>query len=175
MKLLRTALGLEMGPFSALCAVCSLVISSGPALARNYGMGGCGLGSLVVSNKTWNAQTTAHTTNGTGTQTFGITSGTSNCTPDEQKSAARIRAEIFVSTNLNDLEKDIARGQGPTLQALGNLFGCSETARASLGEVLQDNHSVIFASPGGGAVLETITRVIDADQDLPHQCLKIPA
>src|SRR6266545_2071443 len=46
----------------------------------SYGLAGCGLGSMLIGSKPGIVQIFAATTNGSfGTQTFGITSGTSNC------------------------------------------------------------------------------------------------
>ena len=46
----------------------------------NYGDAGCGLGSILFGAKPGFVQVFAATTNGTfGSQTFGITTGTSNC------------------------------------------------------------------------------------------------
>ncbi|HYG66757.1 MAG TPA: DUF3015 family protein, partial [Anaeromyxobacteraceae bacterium] len=45
-----------------------------------YGAAGCGLGSMAFGNTPGAVQILASTTNGLfGTQTFGITTGTSNC------------------------------------------------------------------------------------------------
>jgi hypothetical protein len=149
--------------------------SSTSALARNYGMAGCGLGSVVVSGRSAGSQITAATTNGTGIKTFGITSGTSNCTGDGNKTAARIRQEYFVIANLNDLEKDISRGGGAVVENLGKMMGCSNDGIVEASAVLQQNHSVIFAAPGGSAVLETIARVLENDSQTAAQCSKIRA
>src|SRR3954469_2639303 len=53
----------------------------GPRYGAWYGMAGCGLGSLIFGPvNSPGAQILAATTNSTfGSQTFGITSGTSNC------------------------------------------------------------------------------------------------
>jgi hypothetical protein len=148
---------------------------SSVAHARNYGMAGCGLGSVFISGRDVGAQSSAATTNGTGIQTFGITSGTSNCTPDQQKSAARIKQEYFVTTNLVDLEKEVSRGGGTVVENLGKMMGCSGENMSAFGTVLQENYSVIFAAPGGSAVLETIARVLEKDADLSSQCSNIRA
>src|SRR6266571_3742686 len=42
-----------------------------------YGAAGCGLGSMVFGNQPGGVQVLAATTNATGIQTFGITTGTS--------------------------------------------------------------------------------------------------
>ncbi len=54
--------------------------SSPQASAAPYGTAGCGLGSIVIGSKPGMMQIFAATTNGTSaSQSFGITSGTSNC------------------------------------------------------------------------------------------------
>ena len=62
-------------------SIISVVIALGAptaALAAPYGMAGCGLGSMLFGDG--GLQTSAATTNGiVANQSFGITSGTSNC------------------------------------------------------------------------------------------------
>ena len=60
-------------------AAAILVAFGAVAFAEDYGSAGCGLGSLVFKQND-GTQILAATTNGTfGSQTFGITFGTSNC------------------------------------------------------------------------------------------------
>ena len=106
---------------------------------------GCGLGSIIFKNKNGLiSQTLAVTTNGTsGNQTFGITSGTSNC---QQFSgiASNERINTFVSQNLDNLAIDIARGSGEYLNTFAVLMDVSETQRAGFYSKLQSNFSRIF-------------------------------
>ena len=65
--------------------------------ARNYGMAGCGLGSMIIGKE--GGQIFAATTNGTAyNQTFGISAGTSNC---DDSAAAEVadRMDKFVVAN----------------------------------------------------------------------------
>ena len=63
------------------------------------------------------------TTNGTfGSQTFGISFGTSGCTNDG-KVWAEHKTESFVATTFENLAEDMARGQGEHLTALAILLG----------------------------------------------------
>jgi hypothetical protein len=63
------------------------------------------------------------TTNGTfGSQTFGISFGTSGCTNDG-KVWAKHRTEFFVATTFGNLAEDMARGHGEHLTALAVLLG----------------------------------------------------
>ena len=109
---------------------------------RGYGTAGCGLGSLIFEPGSGFTQIFAATTNGSfGTQTFGITSGTSNCVDAEGGTAS---AKAFIETNRPAIAKDIARGQGETIDSLTRLGGCSD-ARA-VGASLQKNFEQVFPS-----------------------------
>lgn len=111
---------------------------------RGYGAAGCGLGSIIFDPGSGFTQVFAATTNGSfGTQTFGITSGTSNCAePARGEGAAR----AFIETNRVALAKDIARGSGETLAGLAQLAGCAEAVR--VGSHLQQRFAFIFPSAG---------------------------
>lgn len=88
---------------------------------QGYGMGGCGPGSMVFGDKKGMIQVLAAVTNNAySVQTFAISSGTSNC--GEQPKQAKM--DQFINVNKLSLEKDMARGQGESLTALGELMGC---------------------------------------------------
>lgn len=109
---------------------------------RGYGPAGCGLGSLIFEPNSGFTQIFAATTNGFfGSQTFGISSGTSNCTDTAGGSAS---AKAFVETNRTALAKDVARGQGETIDSLSRLGGCAD-ARA-VGASLQSRFDQVFSS-----------------------------
>src|SRR3954464_7446787 len=90
---------------NARWVIAALVLAAGAAHAdadvtvsgtkSTYGTAGCGLGSLVFGDQKGAIQILAATTNTTfGTQTFGITTGTSNCVDTAAGSAgARIFTE----------------------------------------------------------------------------------
>lgn len=105
-----------------------------------YGSAGCGLGSMVFGKEEGAMQVIAATLNGTGVQTFGITSGTSNC---GKGLFAKAEVNSFIQSNAVALEGDIARGQGETLSTLNNMLGCG----LQFGETLQQNYKSIYA-PG---------------------------
>ena len=113
-----------------------------PAVAGNYGMAGCGLGSIVFGNKPGFMQVFAATTNGLfGSQTFGITSGTSNCSSSAPGGMA---ARQFIETNRQAFAKDVSRGSGETIASLTVLSGCRDAA--AVGATLQRNFGTIFPS-----------------------------
>ena len=114
------------------------------ALAAGYGAAGCGLGSLVFDGKTdMISQVLAGTTNGTsGNQTFGITSGTSNCDASGIVLAEK-EQDIFVAQNFDSLAKDMASGQGEHLATLSAMMSCPVAEFASF---TQKNYDVLYAS-----------------------------
>src|SRR5437868_14162189 len=80
----------------------------------NQPMAGCGLGYLLLSNKDNSkvTQVLGATTNGTfGTQTFGISSGTSGCTEDGAVKLTKA-TEVYAEVNLDTLRREMAMGQG---------------------------------------------------------------
>jgi len=105
-----------------------------------YGPAGCGLGSLIFKPDSGVTQIFASTTNGLfSIQTFGITSGTSNCDVVPGKAAS---ARAFVEANRTALAKDIARGRGETIASLSELAGCADAR--NVGRKLQKNFKTIF-------------------------------
>jgi hypothetical protein len=150
--------------FSATSQAEDVEKSIGIRSNAGYGVAGCGLGSLVFEPSSKWTQIFAATTNGTfGTQTFGISSGTSNC---DHLSGGTASAEAFVETNRGALAKDIARGQGETLSSLGRLAGCQESAK--VGPSLQQNFKKIFPEAGmsDAEVGKAVVKVLKEDASL---------
>ncbi len=130
------------------------------ASAKGYGTAGCGLGSLVFNDQPGMIQILAATTNGTsGSQTFGISSGTSNCTPGS-KMAQLSQQQDFVAANFPALSKDMARGEGETLTGLASSLGCKMEIMPTVAAQLKTNYGRIFAAPGAISVLKTTKEVL---------------
>ena len=146
-----------------------LGISSSVTHGNQYGPAGCGLGSLIFEPNSGFTQIFAATTNTTfGTQTFGITSGTSNC---ENTNGGSASAKAFVETNRGALAKDIARGNGESIAALSQLAGCPDAS--SVGRVLQRNFTRIFPdqSAADTDVSSAVVQVLRADATLDCKSL----
>jgi len=133
-------------------AVLLSVLISGSASAQTaaplaantgaYGTAGCGLGSIVFGAKPGIMQVLAATTNGfLGTQTFGISSGTSNCGGG---SSGAVAAKAFIETNREAFAKDVSRGSGETIANLATLSGCAD--EKAVAQTLQRNFKTIFPS-----------------------------
>jgi hypothetical protein len=118
-----------------------------------YGTAGCGLGSLVFGNQPGGVQILASTTNATlWTQTFGITTGTSNCGPGLVASGTK----NFVEANREVVAKDISRGSGEAIGALSVINACADSSK--VGAALQKNFSAIF--PSESATSDEVTAQI---------------
>jgi hypothetical protein len=130
----------------------SLAVGILPALALaggNHPMAGCGLGYLLLSNKdnTKVMQVVGATTNDTfGTQTFGISSGTSGCTEDGAVKLVKA-AEVFAEVNFDSLRRDMAMGHGEYANTFASLLGTSESKRPSLLHFFQERYQALFPSP----------------------------
>ena len=106
---------------------------------------GCGLGSMIIKNQNSTMlQAIAATTNGTsGNQTFGITSGTSNCNkPNNFVSSDKLNK--FVEDNMDELALDISAGKGETLETVAKLMNVENNSEFSA--KLQANFSNIYSS-----------------------------
>lgn len=103
-------------------------LQSGLAFAVNPDNGpGCGLGKLAWADyktpKNIAPQVMMATTNGTfGSQTFGISFGTSGCTNDGKVMAGH-QTSLFVASTFDTLSSDMAKGGGEHLAALATLMG----------------------------------------------------
>ncbi|HYA02668.1 MAG TPA: DUF3015 domain-containing protein [Syntrophobacteria bacterium] len=127
-------------------AVVAVMVFTGVAFASKTNTG-CGLGQLIFKgHEGLVSQTCAATFNGTfGNQTFGITSGTSEC--DQFKTVwASERLNIFVADNMDGLAKDIAQGSGEYLNTLAVLLEVPEGQRVDFYSRLQSNFSQIYTS-----------------------------
>ncbi|MBX2987923.1 MAG: DUF3015 family protein [Bdellovibrionaceae bacterium] len=118
-----------------------VTLFAGSAMAAAYGDSGCGLGAMVMGSEKGLKQVLASTTNGTsGSQTFGITTGTSNCTEGGIfKSAEQVPA--YIELNKIALAKEAARGEGETLAGLSQLMGCETVV---FGKTVKANYNTIF-------------------------------
>jgi hypothetical protein len=118
------------------------------------------LGKLVWSGssnqKSIVPQVLMATTNGTfGSQTFGISSGTSGCTNDG-KVVSGHKTTVFALLNLDALSAEMAQGQGEHLASLASLMG-----------VPAENHAAFFAM-----TQERYTSLVKAGETSPVALVK---
>lgn len=119
--------------------IMGLLAFASQAFAAGYGMAGCGIGGLAWKDEPGNIQIISATLNDVfGSQTFGISTGTSNCTENGSETAVY----QYIDSNKEVLRADISRGQGETLSGLLSMMGCSESKQADT--ALQKNYGRIF-------------------------------
>lgn len=118
---------------------------AGLAMAANPDTGpGCGLGKLAWSDykgqKEIAPQVLMVTTNGTGMNTFAISSGTSGCTNDG-KIMGEHKTTMFASLNFDALTAEMAQGQGEHLASLATLMGVPAERHAEFFAMTQERYT----------------------------------
>ncbi len=123
----------------------SLFLAGSSAFAAGNSNTGCGLGSMLIPEQNSVAtQVLAATSNGTfGNQTFGITSGSLNCTKP-YKLVMNDRAQKFVADNMDTLAVEVASGEGESLDTLLSLIDVKDSSLAKA--KLKANYSKIYAN-----------------------------
>lgn len=120
-------------------------------LAANPDTGpGCGLGKLAWSDfknqKNIAPQVLMATTNGTfGSNTFGISSGTSGCTNDGQVWAEH-KVNVFAAINLDNLSQEMAQGRGEHLASLATLMGVPAEHQTEFFAMTQEKYTSLIQS-----------------------------
>jgi hypothetical protein len=153
------ALGLAAGLLAP-----SLALAEG-----NHPMAGCGLAYVLFASKDNSKpiQVIGATTNQWGTQTFGISSGTSGCTDDGAVKFVA-QAELYAEINLKELSRDIAAGRGEYLDAFSALIGVKTDKRSAFGGFAQEKFAVLFPSADTSStqMLNTLSRELSVRPDL---------
>ena len=107
---------------------------------------GCGLGSTLWKGQSGpGPQILAVTTNGTfGTQTFGITSGSSGCDPNGRITGGTGKVLfVFLENNMDQYALDASRGQGETLETIA---GIMEVPVEKVAAISQEHFGELFPS-----------------------------
>lgn len=134
---------------SALSVLFAFGVSSSVAAGQARRNVGCGLGSLLWESRADRSavlQAFQATTNGTfGSQTFGVTSGTSKCERASQF-VMDDRLNEFVVANMDNLAKEMARGSGETLDTFAALMHIPAEKRPEFFQRLQADFARIFTS-----------------------------
>src|SRR5437867_11379808 len=117
-KLILLQVAVALVCFSATAALAAGNPDTGP---------GCGLGKLAWADfghqKNIGPQVLMATTNGTfGSQTFGISTGTSGCTNDG-KVWAEYKVTMFAEINFEKVSQEMAQGRGEHLASLATRMG----------------------------------------------------
>ncbi len=137
----------------------SLLIAGALALASNASAidsTGCGLGSMAWRGQSGiGPQVLAATTNGSfGTQTFGITFGTSGCDPNGRVTGGTGRMMLaFLENNMEQYALDAAAGHGETIETMAGILNMDSE---KLGEMSKQNFATLFPNENVDAVELTL-------------------
>lgn len=133
-----------MNMFQKSSIVLALTLATPVAMAAQN-IGSCGWGSKLFDGQSgMGPQVLAATTNGTsGNQTFGISSGTSGCTQDGTVNS-NWKTAMFIDGNKDKLARDMARGQGETLDSLAALLGIPSEQKSDFYQLTKENYGRIF-------------------------------
>jgi hypothetical protein len=162
-----------MKKLAGLVAIAVVTFTVSTAHAQSYGMAGCGLGSLLFGKDNSKLmQVLASIINATGgSQTFGISSGTSNCVEGGVVKAEREQA-AFAEVNFQDLKRNMATGGGEFLASFATLLGCEDAAKPGFFRMTQLRYERIVPStattPMG--LLVSVKEQIKADPALAAAC-----
>ncbi len=149
----------------SMLAALFMVVASGAAFADPDI--GCGLGTQIwTGSKGIAPKVLGATTNGTsGSQTFGITSGTLGCHKGGTV-RADAKVQIFTGANLDRLARDMAQGGGETLDAFATLLGIRNEDKAAFFRMTQARFADLFAGDAvtAGAMLASLERAMASDE-----------
>lgn len=137
----------------SLAAAGALVLASN---AQAVDSTGCGLGSMAWRGQSGIApQVLAATTNGLfGTQTFGITFGTSGCDPNGRITGGTGRMALaFMENNMEQYAMDAAAGRGETIDTLAGILNMDSE---KLGEISKQNFAYMFNDQNTDALSVTL-------------------
>jgi hypothetical protein len=139
-----------------------------PALAGDPDIG-CGWGTIAFRGKSGMAyKIIAATTNASsGSQTFGISSGTAGCGRGGII-RADVRLRMYADANLDALARDMAAGGGEALDALAQLLGIAAQDRPALFHLTRTHFGELFPARGAtaGGMLATLNGLMTADARL---------
>ena len=141
-----------------ILTACSFLIlqAAGVGAAGNPDNGpGCGLGKLAWMDyggqKQIAPQVMMATTNGTfGSQTFGISSGTSGCANDGV--IMKNKHVNMASRSFESLAEEMAQGRGEHLASLAALLAVPEEAQPEFFALVQEKYSILVGSDDTTAV-----------------------
>jgi Protein of unknown function (DUF3015) len=151
----------------------ALLLAAPTAFAGNSA--GCGLGHLLWDGQSGMvANVLAVTTNGTfGSQTFGVTTGTSGCNSNDTV-YNQTQQEQFVAVNYDRLSVEAAQGNGQYVSALAELMGCDAAAQPEFARMSQSKYESLYAAPtvDAKAWLGSLKSEMSKDAVLASSCTR---
>jgi hypothetical protein len=134
------------------------------AQAKDYGAAGCGLGSILFEGQSGLGPhiLAATTNNFYGTQTFAMTSGTLGC---DVEGPIQSHAALYIDSNMENIARDMSRGEGEALNALAAVMGVQKQDQATFSAVMKANFTTIYShdSVTSAEVMDAMASVMKND------------
>ncbi len=140
----------------------------GVMAAGENNIGTCGWGSKLFDGQRGVApQVLGGTTNAIGSQTFGISSGTSGCTQDGVVKS-NWKTAMFIDGNKEKLARDMSIGNGESLDSLAKLMGVRDADKPAFFLAEKENFARIFASDNASTdqIVASLKQVLAERSDL---------
>lgn len=138
----------------------------------NYNDAGCGLGSMLFASNTKGQQILAGTTNGIASQTFAISSVSSDC---REAGIVRIEREreVFAAVNFRALSRELAVGEGDYASSLASLMGCRQDAVVAFLTFAKSHYADIVpdAKTTPKELVRNLEREVSSDPVLSTVCV----
>ena len=148
----------------ALGALLALGLGAAPALADNDV--GCGLGTNFMKGKSGlAAHVLASCTNAYTLQSVSLTFNLFGCDSNGQVTAdAELRR--FAAANIDQLARDVARGEGEALAAFAHLLGVPSEQQGSFGAFTQAHFVDLFPNDGvtSNQMVDAFYHLLDAQR-----------
>lgn len=179
-----------MKKLSVLTIATLVMAFASVSFAQEYKSAGCGLGSLAFKDE-GPTQILGSTTNSSfGTQTFGMSFGTSNCPsafssgsshsepaapaphPTKSKKRSALEQQQFMATNFEHIKIEMAQGQGEHLTALASTLGCNAQAMNKFNAYTKKNYRKFMpnTSANSNQFLSTLRNQMMLDRDFANNC-----
>jgi hypothetical protein len=146
-----------------------LILGLGATTASADPDAGCGWGTQAwKGSKGVPAKVAAASTNGLFfNQTFGISSATAGCS-GEGVIASGARLNMYAGANIDRLQRDMALGQGESLDTLSHLMGVQESDRPAFLQLTKSHFGEIFPSDEvtAGQMLTVLSELMAKDPSL---------
>lgn len=122
----------------------AFMLASTPSLAIDS-TGGCGLGSMAWKGHSGIIpQVLAMITNGSFSNTVGVTLGTSGCDPNGRVTGGTGKLVLAViENNMEQFAMDASRGQGETIETIAGILNVDSH---ELGQKTQQSFAYLFAN-----------------------------
>lgn len=161
----------KKGLLVVLAALTMASSAQAASMGANDANIGCGFGTTMFEGKTDKKLFALFgaTTNGSFTQTFGISSETAGCTVKGSWVKNEKAQAVYAEVNLQKLSKEMAQGGGEYLGAFASLMGAKDAAaKTAFFKLTQEKYATLFptATTDSATMLHNLRTVMAADPKL---------